>query len=311
MPEHAAAAARVAYLVMSHAHPDQVLRLVRTLRAGSPAAPVLIHHDDRRSALDRRALETLGAVELVQPPTAVTWGWASQLDMVLRCYAWLLDRVEFDWVVTVSGQDYPLRPLAQIEHDLAAGPYDGYVEGGAVARPPWTHRAPDEFARRYHYRYRPIRPPGPRLRRAIRAARPGLLLRDMPWGTLLGVRCATPFTPALPCRVGSDWLSLSRRCVETVAAAVRSRPELLRHYRRTLLPTESFAHTVLHATPGLRLSADARRYTSWTPGSAHPDVLRLADLDRILASGADFARKFDMTIDGAVMDELDRVVGRG
>ena len=309
MTEPAAAAARVAYLVTSHAHPDQVLRLVRTLRAGSPAAPVVIHHDDRHSALDRDALQALGGVELVQPPTAVTWGWASQLDMILRCYAWLLERVEFDWVVTVSGQDYPIRPLAQIEHDLATSPYDGYVEGGEVARPPWTCRLPDEFARRYHYRYRPIRPPGPRLRRAIRAARPVLVLRDMPWGTLLGARCATPFEPALPCRIGSDWLSLSRPCVAAVADAARTRPALVRHYRRTLLPTESFAHTVLHATPGLRLRGEARRFTSWTPGSAHPDVLRLADLERMLASGADFARKFDMTIDSAVLDELDRVIG--
>jgi len=72
--------------------------------------------------------------------------------MVLRCYAWLLERVEFDWVVTVSGQDYPIRPPAQIERKLAAGPYDGYVEGWEVARPPWTRRQGDEFSRRYHYR---------------------------------------------------------------------------------------------------------------------------------------------------------------
>ena len=159
-------------------------------------------------------------------------------------------------MTTISGQDYPIRPLAQIERDLAAASYDGYVQGVEVPRPPWTRRPADEFSRRYHYRYRRIRPPGPRLRRAIRAARPVLELRDMPWGTLLGRRCATPFSPALLCRAGSDWLTLSRPCVEAVAAAAGSRPDLLRHYRRALLPTESFAHTVLHATPGLRLSGD-------------------------------------------------------
>ena len=308
MTANAAAAGRVAYLVMSHALPDQVLRLVRTLRAGSPAAPVLIHHDDRHSAIDRAALRRLGGVELVDPPTAVVWGWASQLDTVLRCLAWLLERVEFDWMTMVSGQDYPLRPLARIEHDLTAGSPDGYVASVEVAPPPWTRGPIDEFSRRYYYRYRPIRPPGPRLRRAIAAARPVLLLRDMPWGALLGARCATPFSPALRPRAGPDWLSLSRPAVEAVVGAARSQPEVLRHYRRTIVPTESFAHTVLHSTPGLRLSGDARRFTSWTPGAAHPDVLRLADLERVLGSGADFARKFDMTIDSAVLDALDRVV---
>jgi hypothetical protein len=82
----------------------------------------------------------------------------------------------------------------------------------------------------------------------------------------------------------------------------------MRHYRRTVLPTESFPHTVLHAEPSLRLSSDTRRFTSWPSRSAHPALLRVADLDRILSSGADFARKFDPTIDPIVMDELDRVL---
>jgi hypothetical protein len=85
----------------------------------------------------------------------------------------------------------------------------------------------------------------------------------------------------------------------------------MHHYRRTVVPTESFPHTVLHAEPGLRLSSDTRRFTLWPSRSPHPAVLTVADLDHILSSGADFARKFDLTIDPIVMDELDRVVGRG
>jgi hypothetical protein len=37
-------------------------------------------------------------------------------------------------------------------------------------------------------------------------------------------------------------------------------------------------------------------------------VLREADLERILASGLDFARKFDASVDARVLDELDRHV---
>src|SRR3954469_9919526 len=76
---------RVAYLVCSHRDPDQVLRLLQTLRTGSPSAALLVHHDARGS-LDRRALAGLG-VSLV-PPVAVAWGWASQLEMLLRSFAW-------------------------------------------------------------------------------------------------------------------------------------------------------------------------------------------------------------------------------
>jgi hypothetical protein len=67
-------------------------------------------------------------------------------------------------------------------------------------------------------------------------------------------------------------------------------------------------HTVLHADTALRLSGNTRRFTLWPSRSAHPAVLRVTDLERILSSGADFARKFDLTIDPIVMDELDRVL---
>ena len=298
----------VAYVVTSYHYPEQVLRLARTLRAGSPDAPLLIHHDDRQSQLDVAALTGLGDLQLVRPPTAVAWGWTSHLDMLLRCFAWALTRVPFDWLTVLSGQDYPIRPLAEIERDLLDSPYDGYVEGIEVHPPRWTRDELDEFSRRYFYRHRSIRNPGPVLRRAIAAMRPALLVRDMPWGVVLGRRCATPFSPALPCRRGADWLSLSRRAVEVVVSAAKRKPELMRHYRRTIVPTESFPHTVLHAEPALRLSSDTRRFTLWPSRSAHPALLRVGDLDRILSSGADFARKFDLTIDPIVMDELDHVV---
>ena len=151
----------VVYIVISHRNPEQVLRLVRTLRAGNPDAPLVIHHDDRQAQLDTRALDALADVQLVRPPSAVAWGWASQLDVLLRCLAWALERIAFDWLTVLSGQDYPIRPLAEIERDLLDSAYDGYVEGAMVAPPRWTRGELDEFSSRYFYRYRPIRDPGP------------------------------------------------------------------------------------------------------------------------------------------------------
>jgi hypothetical protein len=102
---------------------------------------------------------------------------------------------------------------------------------------------------------------------------------------------------------------LSRRCISAVDAFARERPDVLRHYRRTLIPTESFVQTVLANDPSLRLSGDMRRFMRWDPPPAsRPRVLRGADVEPMLASGADFARKFDESVDAAVLDELDRVV---
>ena len=291
-----------AYVVISHRRPEQVLRLARTLRTGSPSCALVVHHDDRAVALDEAALRAVGGVERVLPPTPVAWGWTSQLDMLLRCLSHALERVDFEWLVVLSGQDYPIRPLEASERDLHASPWDAYVETIPVEPPAWSRAEADEFARRYFYRYRAIRPPGPLLRRAVSAARPLLTLRDMPWGTALGVRRRGLSEHT---QRGTDWLTLSRKAVETV---VHGDPELMRHYRRALMPTESFPHTVLRTTVGMQLSGDTRRFTRWEPGSPNPAVLTLGDLDAMLASGNDFARKFDPDVDSGVLDALDRVV---
>ena len=79
----------------------------------------------------------------------------------------------------------------------------------------------------------------------------------------------------------------------------------MRHYRGTIAPSESFFATVLMNDPDLKVSGDDRRYVRFAPGAANPDVLTSADLPELLASGAQFARKFDADVDARVLDALD------
>ena len=299
---------RVAYLVCSYTLPDQVMRLLRVLRDGSPDAVLASHHDDRSGKLDEAGLADAGILRIL-PPSAVQWGTFSQLEMVLRCMRELLDRADFDWLVLLSGQDYPIRPLPDIERFLAGDGHDGFIERRALAAPrPWR-RAPDEFSARYLRRYVAV-PAG--LERPVRAIarRIGPLeLRTLGSRRLLGLPLLRgPYSPALRPYHGSDWFTLSRRCVQRACTADR---RLLHHHRRTLIPTESFVHTVLYNDASLKLSGDTRRYTSWDePPAPRPRILRLADLEPMLASGLDFARKFDSRVDAAVLDAIDRRVHR-
>jgi len=303
----------VLYLVASHTRPAQVLRLLRTLREGSPGAHLVVHHDERATRLDLPAVRGLGAAPIL-PPTPVTWGRGSQLAMHLRALAWATRERDFAWLVLLSGQDYPVRPLAAIEADLAAAEVDGFLERARVTLPPRRLRAPaDEFGLRYSLAWRPLPPPvrqGPALRalrRLAAPARPLVALREVPSGPpLLGLPTRLPFDAALRPHRGGDWYTLSRRAVEAVLAFGARRPDVLRFFGRTLLPTEAYVHTVLHSDPALRIADATRRFSRWAPGAAHPAVLGLDDLEPALASGADFARKFDHEADPRVLEALDR-----
>jgi Core-2/I-Branching enzyme len=275
----------VAYLILSYLHPELVQRLVGTLRAGSPDAVIAVHHDDRRCAL--------GDVDALRiPPQPIEWGHGSQLAAVLRAMSWVRKRAEFDWLVLLSGQDYPIRPVPEIEASLAAAEVDAFIQTTAV--PPLRLRRGqvDEFALRYRYRWRPL---PERLVAPLARADPLVQVRRLPSGAYVGF----PARPRLEPFHGSDWFTLSRRAVDAVLDAP---PAVADHFLHTIVPTEAFVHTVLTHS-GLRLTSDNRRYAAFADDAANPRVLGAADLDAVLGSGGDFARKFD---DLAVIDEIDR-----
>ncbi len=319
-----ATSGRVAYLIVSHRLPDQVARLAGALRAGSPAAPIVVHHDPSGEPLHagaRRALHD-AEVRVLEPPGSLGWGGPGLLVAVLRSVRLMLRALEFDWVVLLSGQDYPLRPVAEIEAELLAAPHDAYLEAvsvprarlGALAR----RRGVDEFTGRYFFRWTRVPDEAaahwerrPRLRAATRLAWPFVLVRRLPTGLHAGVvRARTPFTATMPCRRGADWWMLSRRAAETLDRAADERPELLRYLRSSIAPSEAYVATIVGAEPGLRRVADHRRFVRWRARRPSPDVLGLGDLDAMLASGMLFARKFDSGVDAAMLDALDERIRR-
>jgi hypothetical protein len=278
----------VAYLILSYTLPPLVERLAHTLRAGSPGAVIAVHHDDRRCAL--AAVDALR----IEPPAPIEWGHGSQLAAVLRAMGWVRERAAFDWIVLLSGQDYPIRPVAEIEASLAAAEVDAFIQTAPVAPLRPRRGGVDEFARRYRYRWRPV---SERVLTAVARADPLLQVRRLPSGAYAGVPARPPLEPFH----GSDWFTLSRRAVDAVLDAP---PAVADHFLHTIVPTEAFVHTVL-ANSSLRLSGDNRRYAAFAAGAANPRVLGPADLDSVLGSGGDFARKFaDLT----VLDEIDRRV---
>jgi hypothetical protein len=293
----------VAYVVVSYKNPGQVLRLVSALREG-PAAEVVVRHDQRHTSLPRVEIEERGG-HMLEDGIDVEGGEFSYLRTLLGALERSLE-LDPDWIVVLSGQDYPLRPLAEIEARLGAAEEDAFLTS------PWelsTARRPEppaeEFFLRYAYRHFRVPSWTPRAPRALRDV---VYTREMPLGLgrRIGLRRRRlPFGPALRCFVSSDWLTLSARAARVVTAASRERA-LMRHYRATPMPSESFFATVLLNHPELNVAREDRRMISFAgPGVPHPDVLTSSDLGRLLDSDMDFARKFDQERDAEVLDALD------
>jgi hypothetical protein len=293
---------KLTYLVVSHRDPEQVLRLVRTLREGPPAE-VVVRHDQRHSRLESAAVEEAGG-RLLCDGLSVEWGGWSLLRMLLAALEHVATEADPDWVIVLSGQDYPLRPLAQVAERLASAEHDAFLgslwelETGKLPPPP-----AEEFFLRYAYLH--LRSPRglPYLPGRVK---PVAYVREQP-PRLAVRRIRLPFGDARRCWVSTAWPTLNRRALSAVLRTAREERRLMRHYRRTVLPCESFFATTLMNDPVLSVSRDDRRFTRFAPGAPNPDVLTSDDLEQLEASGADFARKFDAGVDARILDLLDEL----
>ncbi len=81
----------------------------------------------------------------------------------------------------------------------------------------------------------------------------------------------------------------------------------MKHFSYSLCPDELFLQTIILNSPfATNVINNNCRYTEWDQSSAHPRILTVADFDKISSADKLFARKFDPTLDAAILDLIDQ-----
>jgi hypothetical protein len=299
----------VCYFIQTHRDPELIYRLVRTLRAGSADATIVVQHHARDFELDWRPLEGLpGVRRFFARGAQLRSDFSCQVEPYLDAIDWL-DRegIDYEWLVNLTGQDYPVQPVARIEAFLRASRADAYLRYWDVLSPesPWSRR---KARARYWHRY--WRLPdrwAPRLR-ALRFLTAVLPIHFyLVYGPWVGVRrLRTPFHGGFRCHGGWAWFSLRRHVARYLCEFLREHPEVEAHYRRTVTSEESIVPTILANASGFRLVNDDLRYIDYSRAVAGaPRVLTTADLPTLASGRYHFARKFDLAVDREVLDRID------
>ncbi|HEV7515433.1 MAG TPA: beta-1,6-N-acetylglucosaminyltransferase [Thermoanaerobaculia bacterium] len=300
---------RACYFVQTHIHPEQIHRLIRTLKRGSPEARVLVGHDFSSCHLDLGPLADLSGVDL--------FGFEGPLDRagmgIIEPYFTALDwlaahAVDFDWLIYLTGQDYPTLPLAAAEGFLAQSGRDGFLSHWDIRARPGYWGDSRRGLRRYLYQYRPAPPWAAWLRslKGINSLQSHYHLSSA-YGLRLGVRAdPSPFSDAFPCYAGDQWQALSRPVVEYLRTALRERADLVEYFRHTLCPCEAIVQTLLVNSGRFNLANDSLRYVDFTGSrEGRPRLLGAADFAPITSGRYHFARKIDRRVDGGLLDRLD------
>jgi O-antigen/teichoic acid export membrane protein len=319
--------AQVVYFLETHSRPGQVTRLVEVITADSPQAVVLISHDAAAPALDEARLRALGRVHVLRHRGG--YGDFSHLDRYLAAVDWLDENgVDYEWLENLTGQDYPLRPIADIEAALAASDSDGLLQYGLVF-PDRVPRdadrgaagfrlcAPFDATTRYDYRHRRLGQPTAAKRRLMRPLMAINLVQ--PWIRVntayasVGVRRRhTVFGPDFACYGGSFFCTLRAGAARYVRDYARANPGVVAFFRTVLAPEETFLQSVLVNSGRFRFIPASGRYTDWSGSKYnHPKTLTQLDLEKLTASDAHWARKLDLGTDAKLFDILDQRIRRG
>jgi hypothetical protein len=320
---------RVAFLLLNHRQPEQLVRLLGTLRSQLPDSPIVVHHDVYGEEFPGTLIESIDNVHLLTSGKRVIWGDHGLAEVYCWSLAWMFEHLEFNWVVLLSAQDYPIKPLAGLADDLARGGADAVFQASPISQLPNTFERINSH-HRYLYQYQSARAGrrGPRSRgvraflrqrtrslvAALNTAQPLFNFYRLPDGMpyRLGWRARkTPFSSSWPCWKGSSWFALSRKALEYALNYMADHPVYVGYCSRTMHSDESMVATIVCNSPSLRVANRDVTYTRWTSRkSGHPDIFQAADLRELMAVPQYFARKFDIYRDARILDAIDLLIGQ-
>lgn len=275
---------KIAHLILAHAQPYQLQRLVNKLL--HPDADFYIHIDAKMNAAEFMNLKSIANVHFVQKRVKVTWGSYSMVQATLNAFEEIIATgVQYDYINLLSGQDYPLNEASFIHQYFALHRGKQFMEFYSIYDT-WHEAIPR--ITKYH-----------------------LINYAVPYKYKLE-RMANKFLPArrMPNRlepVGrSQWFTITLPAVKYILHYLHDYPNVIRFFKLTWAPDEFIFQTILYNSEFREdMVNDNLRYIDWSEGNASPKTLTIEDVKALEQSGCLFARKVNMNTDKDLMDAID------
>jgi hypothetical protein len=294
----------VAYIISAYRLPELLVRLVR--RLDGPGTSTFIHVDKKtHDSIYSAMAEPLSARPNVHflPRHSCYWGDFGHVHATIKGLRALVESGRpFDYVILLTGQDYPLRSNAEIAATLREAAGHVFMDWMPIPNEQWTDGGAYRIDN-WHFRVgrKSLSFPGTPFRHALLNAAWSLPAR------VLSLR--RTFPAGLTPYGGSSYWMMPADCARYVDAFTRSRPDFVRFFRHVHVPDEMFFQTIVLNSPFRgRVAASDLRFVDWREDGDHPTVLTSADFERLVQSGALFARKFDPGVDAAVLDRIDSTI---
>jgi hypothetical protein len=274
----------LAYLILAHANPKQLQRLVEKL--SNNTADIYIHIDAKTKLDNFMHIAALPNVYFVAKREKVYWGAYSIVQATVNGFEQMIASGKpYDYVTLLSGQDYPLKSNSVIQAFFKANSNKAFMEFYSV-NDLWQEAIP-RLTKYY--------------------------LTNYPFAG--STKLETFLNKLLPKRqppkdlvfVGrSQWFSITLAQAKYIVTTLATNHKLRRYFSFTWGSDEFVFQTLLYNSPfKAQMVNDNLRYIDWSAGGASPKTFTMIDAPKLLKTDKLFARKFNEATDVEILNTID------
>ena len=229
--------AKIAYILLTHKDPDGVIAQSERLTAAGDY--VAIHFDARSSQKDfdriKAALSGNPGVVFAKQRVKCGWGEWSLVEASLLAVTAAVDAFpRATHFYMLSGDCMPIKS-AEYAHDFLDRDDVDYIESVDFFTSDWIKTGIKEERLVYRHFFN---------ERTLKA----WFYRSMAWQEKLGLRRKVPAD--IQMQIGSQWWCLRRRTIEFILEFCAKRRDVMRFFRTTWIPDETFFQTLVrHLVP--------------------------------------------------------------
>jgi hypothetical protein len=296
---------KIAYVILAHQYPDLLSRLVE--RLSCPYADFFIHIDRSKdikpfqASLSRIKIG-VSSVTFIKR-TRSPWGSIGLVKATLDAFIKILQSLTiYDYVIILSGQDYPLKSnneiLSFFKENYGKNYMSYFLCTDDICKEEWKLKIVTNRLGKYHINLFGKRYEYP--------SESNILLNFF-FSTFLEKERRHPCY--LKPYADSQWFCITIDAVKYILNFIEMHPDFLHYHRYTYIPDELFFQTILLNSEGsLRESIvnNNLKYIDWSkPDVFHPMIFSENHFTELMASKKLFARKFDPNICSNILDIID------
>ncbi|MDR3666761.1 MAG: beta-1,6-N-acetylglucosaminyltransferase [Ignavibacteriaceae bacterium] len=294
---------KIAFIILAHKNPEQLARLIGKLNSKDSA--FFLHIDKKVKISDFKIelskLNTSANITML-PRINSYWGGVGIITATLHGLEKVLLEGKYNWIVLLSGQDYPIKSLNYIFDFFDINEEKNFVPYFKLPSDIW----PDGLNRINNYYFRffgktYISPP---------VSEPIHVYSKL-FYKIAKIRFRKPreFPEGLQPYGGFQFWKITSKAAKEIMDFIYRRPDYLKFHKYTNCADELFFQTILLNSKNELLQNsiinDDLTYINWIENKPNPEILGISDFEELKMSNDLFARKFDIRINSEILDMID------